>query len=46
LIMYWHIHNLWGLTNLVASTVVELDVTSLYFTDVIRIVWGPPTDAR
>jgi hypothetical protein len=35
---------LWGPTNLVASTVAELDDTPLYFTDDIGIVFGPPTD--
>jgi hypothetical protein len=30
--------------NLVASTVTELDDTPLYFTNDIRIVFGPPTD--
>jgi hypothetical protein len=33
-------------TNIVPSTVAELDDTPLYFTDDIGIVWGPPTDAR
>jgi hypothetical protein len=32
--MYWHIHDLWGPTNLVTLTVVELDDTPPYFTDV------------
>jgi hypothetical protein len=31
-----------GPTNLVASTVDELDDTPLYFTDDIGIVFGPP----
>jgi hypothetical protein len=31
-------------TNLVASTIVELDDTPLYFTDDIGIVFGPPTE--
>jgi hypothetical protein len=44
LIMYWHIHDLWGPVNLVASTVVELDDTPLYLMDDIVIVFGPPTD--
>jgi hypothetical protein len=35
---------LWGLANLVASTVAESDDTPLYFTDDIGIVFGPPTD--
>jgi hypothetical protein len=43
-VVYWHIRDLWGPTNLVASTVTELDDTPLYFTDDIRIVFGPPTD--
>jgi hypothetical protein len=34
LIMYWHIHDLWGTKNLVASTVAELDDTPPYLTDV------------
>jgi hypothetical protein len=34
LIMYWHIYDLWGLTNLVASMVIELDDTLPRFTDV------------
>jgi hypothetical protein len=38
------IRDLWGPTNLVASTVVELNDTPLYFTDDIGIVFGPPTD--
>jgi hypothetical protein len=46
LIMYWRIHNLWGPTNLVASTIAELDDTLLYFSGDIGIVWRPPTDAR
>jgi hypothetical protein len=33
-----------GSTNLVASMVTELDDTTLYFTDDIGIVFGPPTD--
>jgi hypothetical protein len=45
LIMYWHICDLWGSTNLVASTVAELDETPLYLMDDIGIVWGPPSDA-
>jgi hypothetical protein len=32
--MYWHIQDLLGPTNLVASTVTELDDTPLYLTDV------------
>jgi hypothetical protein len=34
LIMYWHIQDLWGTVNLVASTVTELDDTLPYLTDV------------
>jgi hypothetical protein len=34
LIMYWRIRDLWGPTNLVASTVIELDDTLPRFTDV------------
>jgi hypothetical protein len=33
-------------TNVVASTVTELDNTPLYFTDDIGIVCRPPTDAQ
>jgi hypothetical protein len=44
LIMYWRIQDLWGPANLVASIVAELDDTSLYFTNDIGIVFGPPTD--
>jgi hypothetical protein len=40
--MYWRIRDLWGPTNLVASTVTESDYTPLYFMDDIRIVFGPP----
>jgi hypothetical protein len=36
--------DLWGPANLVASTVAELHDTPLYFTDDIRIEFGPPTD--
>jgi hypothetical protein len=43
-VVYWHIRDLWGPANLVASTVAELDDTPLYFTDDIGIVFGPPTD--
>jgi hypothetical protein len=32
--------------NVVALTVAKLDDTPLYFTDVIGIVCGPPTDAQ
>jgi hypothetical protein len=35
-----------GPINLVASTVAELDDTSLYFTNDIGIVFGPPTTTR
>jgi hypothetical protein len=38
LIMYCHIQDLWGPTNLVALTVAELDDTPLYFMDDIGIV--------
>jgi hypothetical protein len=41
-VAYWHIRDLWGPTNLVASTVAELDDSPLYFTDDIGIVFGPP----
>jgi hypothetical protein len=34
LIMYWRIRDLWGPTNLVASTITELDDTLPRFTDV------------
>jgi hypothetical protein len=34
LIMYWHIWDLWGPANLVASMVAELDDTLPYLTDV------------
>jgi hypothetical protein len=34
LIMYWHIRDLWGPTNLVASTVTELDDTLPRFVNV------------
>jgi hypothetical protein len=34
LIMYWHIHDLWGPANLVASMVAELDDILPRFTDV------------
>jgi hypothetical protein len=34
--MYWCIRDLWGPTNLVASTVAELDDTPPYLTDDIR----------
>jgi hypothetical protein len=43
-VVYWCIWDLWGLANLVASTVAELDDTPLYFMDDIGIVFGPPTD--
>jgi hypothetical protein len=43
-VVYWRIRDLWGLTNLVASTVTELDNTPLYFMDDIGIVFGPPMD--
>jgi hypothetical protein len=33
-----------GPTNLVASTVAELDDTPLYFMDGIGILFGPPTN--
>jgi hypothetical protein len=33
-------------TNVVASTVTELDDTPPYFMDDIGILWGPPMDAR
>jgi hypothetical protein len=46
LIMYWCIHDLWGPTNLVASTVVELDDTPLCLMDVHWDSVGPPTDAH
>jgi hypothetical protein len=46
LIMYWRIQDLWGPTNLVASTVVELDDTLPLFTDVqwdsVRATHGCP----
>jgi hypothetical protein len=42
--MYWRILDLWDSTNLVASTVAELDDTPLYFMDDIGIVFGPPMD--
>jgi hypothetical protein len=32
--MYWHIWDLWGPINLVASMIAELDDTPLYLTDV------------
>jgi hypothetical protein len=41
-VVYWPIRDLWGPTNLVASTVDKLDDTPLYFTDDIEIVFGPP----
>jgi hypothetical protein len=34
LFMYWHIWDLWGPVNLVASTVTEMDDTLPHFTDV------------
>jgi hypothetical protein len=34
LIMYWHILDLWGPTNIVASMVTELDDTPLCLMDV------------
>jgi hypothetical protein len=34
LIMYWCIRDFWGPTNLVASTVAEMDNTPPYFKDV------------
>jgi hypothetical protein len=43
-VVYWRIWDLWGLANLVALTVTELDDTPLYFMDDIGIVFGPPTD--
>jgi hypothetical protein len=43
-VVYWRIQNLWGLANLVALTVTELDDTPLHFMDDIGIVFGPPTD--
>jgi hypothetical protein len=46
LIMYWHIWDLRGPTNLVASMVPELDDTPLYLTDVHWDIWGPPMDAH
>jgi hypothetical protein len=46
LIMYWHILDLWGPTNIVASMVTELDDTPLCLMVYTGIVWGPPTDAR
>jgi hypothetical protein len=42
--MYSHIRDSWGLANLVASTVAELDDTTLFLTDDIGIVFRPPTD--
>jgi hypothetical protein len=44
--MYWRIWDLWGLANMVASTVAELDDTLPYLQGVQGIVYGPPTDAR
>jgi hypothetical protein len=41
---YWRIRALLGSTNLVSSTVAELDDTPLYITDDIGIVFGSPTD--
>jgi hypothetical protein len=46
LIMYWHIQDLWGPMNLVATTVAKFDDTPPYLMDVIGIVCGPPMDAR
>jgi hypothetical protein len=40
--MYRCMQDLWGPANLVNLTVAELDDTSLYFTDDIGIVFGPP----
>jgi hypothetical protein len=34
LIMYWHIHDLWGLANLVASCVAEMEAILSYITGV------------
>jgi hypothetical protein len=45
LIMYWRIHDLLGPTNLVASTVAELDNTPPYLSGDIGIVCGPSMDA-
>jgi hypothetical protein len=44
LFVYESVWDLWGFTNLVALTVVELDDTSLYFMGDVGIVFGPPTD--
>jgi hypothetical protein len=44
--MHWRIQDLWGLTNLVASMVVELGDTPLYLMDVHWDMWGPPTDSH
>jgi hypothetical protein len=39
------VYGIYGVpTNLVVSTVAELDDTPLYFTDDFGIVFGPPTD--
>jgi hypothetical protein len=43
-VVYWHIRDLCGPSNLVASTVAELDDTPLYFIDDIVIVFGSPMD--
>jgi hypothetical protein len=43
-VVYWHIRDLWGPTNLVALMVAELNDTPLYFMDDIGIELGPPTD--
>jgi hypothetical protein len=46
LIMYSRRQDLWGSTNLVASTVIELDDSPLCLTDVHCDSVGPPTDAH
>jgi hypothetical protein len=46
LIMYWCIRDLWGLTNLVASCVVELNNTLPRLWMLYRIVSGHPQIAR
>jgi hypothetical protein len=43
-VVYCRIHDLWGPTNLVASTDAELDDTPLYFMNDIGIVFGPLMD--
>jgi hypothetical protein len=40
--MYWYIRDLWGPTNIVALTVIELDNTLPRFMD----VFVPPKDAH